>query len=123
MSPIAPKSPEKQLLLAIQSAQNILARRVEPGGGPDDKATIDALLTVLDDQEVVQAVLDLDRKLASPPTMPIEVYHGHVLDPEQLEALRLQIERETIDEVDPELRGIIERNWPNLAAKLPPEDS
>ncbi|MCP3388859.1 hypothetical protein NLM27_08725 [Bradyrhizobium sp. CCGB12] len=56
--------------------------------------------------------------------MPIEIYRGHVLDPDQLEALRLQLENfATIDEVDPELRGIIERNWPHLAAKLPPEDA
>lgn len=50
-------SPEKRILLAIKSAQNILARHVEPGG-PDAKATIDALLTVLDDEEVVEATLD-----------------------------------------------------------------
>lgn len=50
--------PEKRILLAIKSAQNILARHVEPGG-PDAKATIDALLTVLDDEEVVEATQDL----------------------------------------------------------------
>ncbi|EIG56178.1 hypothetical protein [Bradyrhizobium sp. WSM1253] len=55
--------------------------------------------------------------------MPIEVYQGHVLDPDQLEALRIQIESfDTIEQVDAELRGIIERNWPHLVAKLPPDD-
>ncbi|MGY4333298.1 hypothetical protein ACVWWG_007715 [Bradyrhizobium sp. LB7.2] len=55
--------------------------------------------------------------------MPIEVYQGQVLDPDQLEALRIEIEKfDTIEEVDPELRGIIERNWPHLVAKLPPDD-
>jgi hypothetical protein len=54
--------------------------------------------------------------------MPIEVYRGRVLDPDQLEALRIEIEKfDTIEEVDAEMRGIIERNWPHLAAKLPPE--
>lgn len=50
-------SSEKRILLAIKSAQNILARHVEPGG-PDAKATIDALLTVLDDDEIVEAMQD-----------------------------------------------------------------
>lgn len=49
--------PEKRVLLAIKSAQNILARHVEPGG-LDEKGTIDALLAVLDDEHVVQAVED-----------------------------------------------------------------
>jgi hypothetical protein len=59
-------SPERCILLAIQSAQRILAHHVEPGG-PDAKATIDALLTVLDDDEVVEATQDLGRRLADPP--------------------------------------------------------
>ncbi|MCP3395394.1 hypothetical protein NLM27_42505 [Bradyrhizobium sp. CCGB12] len=67
MSAMRQIRPEKQLLLAIQSAQNILARHVEPGC-PNEKVTIDALLAVLDDQEVVEAVQDLDRKLARPPS-------------------------------------------------------
>src|SRR4051794_41297797 len=50
-------SPEKRMLLALKSAQNILARHVEPGG-PDAKATIEALLTVLDDEDVVEATQD-----------------------------------------------------------------
>ncbi len=45
------------------------------------------------------------------PTMPIDVYQDHVLDPDQLEALRMGIEKfETPKEVGPELRGVIERN-------------
>lgn len=56
--------------------------------------------------------------------MPIEVYKGHVLEPDQLEELRVHLEEfGTIDHVDAELRGIIERNWPHLVAKLPPEDA
>ncbi|MCK1295324.1 hypothetical protein ABIB75_007914 [Bradyrhizobium sp. GM2.2] len=55
--------------------------------------------------------------------MPIEIYRGHVLDPDQMEALRVQLENfDSIQEVDAELRGIIERNWPHLIAKLPPDD-
>lgn len=53
---------EKRLLLAVQSAQNILARHVEPGG-LDQSATIDALLTVLDDCEVVEAVHALEHRV------------------------------------------------------------
>lgn len=56
-------------------------------------------------------------------SMPIEIYRGHVLDPDQMEALRVQLENfDSIQEVDAELRGIIERNWPHLIAKLPPDD-
>lgn len=53
-------NPEKRVLLAIRSAQNILAHHLEPGG-PDRRATIDALLTVLDDEEVLAAVQQLER--------------------------------------------------------------
>jgi hypothetical protein len=53
-------NPEKRVLLAIESAQNILARYIEPEVGPHDaEATIDALLTVLDDKDVVAAVREL----------------------------------------------------------------
>lgn len=42
--------------------------------------------------------------------MPLEIYRGHVLDPDQIEALRVQLENfDSIQEVDAELRGIIER--------------
>jgi len=55
--------------------------------------------------------------------MTIEYYQGRPLEPEELEMLRMQIEGfDTIDAIDPEVRGIIERNWPHLLAKLPPEE-
>jgi hypothetical protein len=46
--------------------------------------------------------------------MPIEFLHGRPLKPEELEMIRLQIESgfEDITAVDPEVRGIVERNWP-----------
>jgi hypothetical protein len=50
-------TPERRILHAIKSAQDILARHVEPGG-PDAMATIDALLNVLDDTDVVEATHD-----------------------------------------------------------------
>jgi hypothetical protein len=57
--------------------------------------------------------------------MPIEFFHGRPLEPEELEMIRLQIESgfDTIEEIDPEIRGIVKRNWPHLLAKLPPEDA
>ncbi|MGJ4945116.1 hypothetical protein ACQR1W_31460 [Bradyrhizobium sp. HKCCYLS1011] len=56
-------------------------------------------------------------------TMPIEFLHGRVLDPEELDAIRQQIEDfDSIEAIDPEVRGIVERNWPHLMAKLPPDD-
>ncbi|MGJ4953081.1 hypothetical protein [Bradyrhizobium sp. HKCCYLS20291] len=55
--------------------------------------------------------------------MPIEFLHGRVLDPEELEEIRQQIEEfDSIEGIDPEVRGIVERNWPHLLAKLPPAD-
>jgi hypothetical protein len=37
--------------------------------------------------------------------------------------IRAQIEEfDEIRNVDPEIRGIVARNWPHLLAKLPPED-
>jgi hypothetical protein len=38
--------------------------------------------------------------------------------------LRQQIEEgfDNIGEVDPEIRGIVARNWPHLLSKLPPEE-
>ena len=55
--------------------------------------------------------------------MPIEFLHGRPLDPEEMEMIRVQIECgfDMISVVDPEMRGIVERNWPHLLAKLPPE--
>ncbi|PDT72261.1 hypothetical protein CO683_03815 [Bradyrhizobium ottawaense] len=63
MTRVGPKlRSEKRVLLAMRGARNILARHVEPGG-LDERATIDALLTVLDDEEVVEAVRELERTL------------------------------------------------------------
>jgi hypothetical protein len=55
--------------------------------------------------------------------MPIEFLHGRPLSPEELEMIRRQIEEgfDNIAEVDPEIRGIVARNWPHLLSKLPPE--
>jgi hypothetical protein len=55
--------------------------------------------------------------------MPIEFLHNRPLEPEELEALRLQMEVQfdRIEAIDPEIRGIVKRNWPHLVAKLPPE--
>ena len=55
--------------------------------------------------------------------MPIEFYHGRPLEPDELESVRQQIEQfDTIEAIDPEMRGIVERNLPQLIAKLPPKD-
>lgn len=52
--------------------------------------------------------------------MPMEFYRGRALEPEELEAIRQQIEDfDTIEAIDPEMRGIVERNWPHLISKLP----
>ena len=54
---------------------------------------------------------------------PIEFFHGRKLEPDELESIRQQIEGfDTIDAIDPELREIVERNWPYLLAKLPPDE-
>ena len=56
--------------------------------------------------------------------MPMEFYQGRALQPEELETIRRQIEQfDTIEAIDPEMRGIVERNWPHLVAKLPSEDT
>lgn len=56
--------------------------------------------------------------------MPIEFLHGRQLAPEELELLRMQLESgfDHIEAVDPELYGMVERNWPHLLSKLPPRD-
>jgi hypothetical protein len=56
--------------------------------------------------------------------MPVEFLHGRPLSPDELEMIRQQIEEgfDNIAEVDPEIRGIVARNWPHLSAKVPPED-
>jgi hypothetical protein len=54
--------------------------------------------------------------------MAIEFLHGRPLEPEELDMIRQQIEGfDTIEVIDPEIRGIVERNWPHLVSKLPPE--
>jgi hypothetical protein len=51
-----------------------------------------------------------------------EFFGGEPLTPEDLDAMRRQIEElDTIDEIDPEVRAIMKRNWPHLLAKLPPD--
>ncbi len=71
----------------------------------------------------------LTRLHAAPPgarwskRMPVEFLHGRPLSPEELELIREQIESlDHIGAVDPEIRGIVARNWPHLLAKLPPEE-
>jgi hypothetical protein len=55
--------------------------------------------------------------------MAIEFLHGRPLEPEELDLIRQQIEEfDQIDNVDPEIRAIVARNWPHLLAKLLPED-
>ena len=55
--------------------------------------------------------------------MPIKFFHGRALEPEELEEIRSQIESfDTVKAIDPEIRGIVERNWPHLLHKLPLED-
>jgi hypothetical protein len=55
--------------------------------------------------------------------MPMEFLHGRPLEPEELETIRQQLEElDTVEAIDPEVRGIVARNWPHLLAKLPPED-
>jgi len=51
---------ETRFLLALRSAQDILSRHLEPEG-LEAKAAIDTLLTVLDDEEVVEATGDIAR--------------------------------------------------------------
>jgi hypothetical protein len=55
--------------------------------------------------------------------MPTEYLDGQPLSPEELEAIRMQLEAgfDTIDAVHPDIRGIVARNWPHLLSKLPAE--
>lgn len=54
----------------------------------------------------------------------MEFHKGRPLEPEELEAIRQQIEQfDTIEAIDLEMRGIVERNWPHLISKLPPRDA
>jgi hypothetical protein len=55
--------------------------------------------------------------------LPIEFFRCRPPGPEELDVIRAQIEEfDDIDKIDPELRGIVARNWPHLLAKLPPEE-
>jgi hypothetical protein len=56
--------------------------------------------------------------------MSMEFLHGRPLSPEELDMIRQQIEEgfDNIAEIDPEIRGIVARNWPHLLSKLPPEE-
>jgi len=52
----------------------------------------------------------------------MEFMFGRPLEPEELELLRQQVESmDDITAIDDEVRGIVERNWPHLLSKLPPE--
>jgi hypothetical protein len=53
----------------------------------------------------------------------MEFLHGRPLGPEELDTIRQQLEEmDDVTAIDPEVRAIVERNWPHLLAKLPPED-
>ena len=53
----------------------------------------------------------------------MELLHGRPLSPEELDTIRQQLEgMDDVTVIDPEVRGIVERNWPHLLAKLPRED-
>jgi hypothetical protein len=54
-------SAEQTVLNAVQRAQDILAHYVEPGPRHAEQ-TINELMTILDDSEVVKAVWELDPK-------------------------------------------------------------
>ena len=55
--------------------------------------------------------------------MPIEILHGRPVEAAELELIRMQIEAlDTISAIDPEMRGIVEGNWPHLVPKLPPDE-
>jgi hypothetical protein len=55
--------------------------------------------------------------------MATEFLQGRRLADDELEMIRAQIESGFMDitAIDPEVRGIVERNWPYLLAKLPPD--
>jgi hypothetical protein len=55
--------------------------------------------------------------------MPIEFLDGRPLSSEELDMIRREIESmDHIGAIHPDIRGIVERNWPHLVAKLPPEE-
>jgi hypothetical protein len=55
--------------------------------------------------------------------MPVEFLFGRPLSPVEIEIIRQQIESmDDITDIDEELRGFVERHWPDLVSKLPPRD-
>jgi hypothetical protein len=50
---------EERMLRAVEQAQDVLARYVEPGPR-DAEQTVNALMTILDDSNLVEAVWELD---------------------------------------------------------------
>jgi hypothetical protein len=53
----------------------------------------------------------------------MEFMFGRLLSTEELDMIREQIESlDQIGAVTDEVRGIVERNWRHLVAKLPPRD-
>jgi hypothetical protein len=53
----------------------------------------------------------------------MEFMFGRPLSPEELDMIREQIESmDNIAAIDDDVRGIVERNWPHLVAKLPPRE-
>jgi hypothetical protein len=53
----------------------------------------------------------------------MEFMYGRLLSPEELDMIRKQIESmDQIGAVTDEVRGLVERNWPHLVAKLPPRE-
>jgi hypothetical protein len=55
--------------------------------------------------------------------MPMEFLCGHLLSDADLAALRRGLENcDRIEVVNDEMRALVERNWPHLVPKLPPEE-
>jgi hypothetical protein len=50
---------EERVLRAVEQAQDVLARYVEPGPRDAEK-TVNDLMTILDDSDLVEAVWELD---------------------------------------------------------------
>jgi hypothetical protein len=53
--------------------------------------------------------------------VPHEIFKGRVLAAEHLAGIRRELKScDAIEGIDDEMRALIVRNWPDLAAKLPP---
>lgn len=59
------RSDRVTIVEAVAEAQEALAENVDPKGGVTDRETVDALLGVLDDRNVVQAVRDEQSRLGA----------------------------------------------------------